>query len=114
MQHDDLPYLGHMLDTARQARSKVEGIDRATFDADENLRLALAYLVQIIGEAARQVSDEGKAAHPEVPWREITGMRHRIVHDYMNVNFDVVWSVVTDDLPDLIVVLEPLVSPPEE
>ena len=67
MQRDDLPYLGHMLDTARQAATRVEGIDRAAFDADENLRLALAYLVQIIGEPARRVSPAGRAAHPEIP-----------------------------------------------
>src|SRR3712207_1392280 len=108
MQHRDQPYLGHMLDTALQVQVKTAGIDRATFDADENLRLALAYLIQIIGEAAGQVSQAGRVAHPEILWRSITGMRQRIVHDYMNVNFDIVWAVATHDLPDLVAKFEPL------
>jgi uncharacterized protein with HEPN domain len=111
MPNDDLPYLGHMLDTARQAMAKVRGIDRQTYDDDENLRLALAYLIQIIGEAARRVSSRRRAAHPEIPWRQIMGMRHRIVHDYMNVDFDMVWTVVTWDLPPLVMDLERIVPP---
>jgi uncharacterized protein with HEPN domain len=83
---DDTVYLGHMLDQAHTIAGKVQGKTRAEFDADENLRLALAHLVQTIGEAARRVSDSTKTACPEVPWRQIMGMRHRIVHDYMNVD----------------------------
>jgi len=103
---DDRVYLGHMLDMAKKAASKVTGISRADYDADENLRLALAHLVQIIGEAAGRVSPEGRATLPAVPWREITGMRHKIVHDYLNVDEDIVWAVVTSDLPQLVRMLE--------
>jgi len=69
MQKDDLVYVGHMMDTAEKAVRKVVGVDRAAYDADENLRLALAHLVQTIGEAARRVSDDFQSAHPGVPWR---------------------------------------------
>lgn len=113
MPKDDRLYFGHMLDMARKAVSKVEGISREDYDDNENLRLALTHLVQIIGEAARLVSPEGRAAHPDIPWREITGMRHKIVHDYLNVDEDVVWEVVTHDLPSLVAILEKIVPPAE-
>jgi uncharacterized protein with HEPN domain len=102
MKKDDLVYVGHMLETAKSAHSKVAGIDRAAFDADENLRLALAHLVQIVGEAAARVSNDFRAVHPEIPWRLIVGMRQKFVHDYIHVDYDIVWGVVTADLPPLI------------
>ena len=64
----DLVYVGHMLDMARKAVAKVQDLPRETYDADENLRLALIHLVQVIGEAARQVSRDFTVTHPEVPW----------------------------------------------
>jgi uncharacterized protein with HEPN domain len=65
----------------------------------------------VIGEAARQVSREFTALHPEVPWENIIGMRHKVVHDYLGVDEDIVWQVVTDDLSKLVEALEPLVLP---
>ena len=97
----DAVYVGHMLDMALKAVQKVRGLTRSDFDSDENLRLALTRLIQVIGEAARQVSPAYTAAHPEVPWRDIVGMRHKIVHDYLAVDEDVVWQVVSSDLPQL-------------
>jgi uncharacterized protein with HEPN domain len=66
-----------MLDMARKAVAKVRDLPRETYDADENLRLALIHLVQAIGEAARQVSRDFTVTHPEVPWENIIGMRTR-------------------------------------
>ncbi|MEQ1761320.1 MAG: HepT-like ribonuclease domain-containing protein [Vicinamibacterales bacterium] len=102
----DAVYIGHMLDMASKATGKVRGLTREDFDKDENLRLALTRLVQVIGEAARQVSGECAARYPAVPWREIVGMRHKIVHDYLAVDEDVVWQVVTKDLPELVLMLQ--------
>ena len=111
MSRDDSLYFAHMLDMARKAVSKTRRINRDVYDGDENLRLALTHLVQVIGEAARRVSTEGRTSHPEIPWFEITGMRSKIVHDYMDVDEDVVWEVVTQDLPQLIAMLEKIVPP---
>lgn len=111
MSKDDLVYVGHMLDTARKARSLLGTKDRAAYDADETLRLALAHLIQVIGEAARRVSPHLREAQPQLPWSDIVGMRHKIVHDYMDVEEDVLWSVVTGDLPDLIHHLERIIQP---
>lgn len=111
---DDLVYLGHMLDTARKISAKTTGLTREAFDEDEDLRLALAHLVQIIGEAARCVSEDGRKRHPGIPWREVVGMRHKIVHDYMDISFDVLWAVVTEDMTPLLNELSKAVPQDEE
>ena len=105
----DLVYVGHMLDMARKAVNKTQGISRQVYDADENLRLALIHLVQIIGEAGRNVSREFCDSHPEIRWADIIGMRHKVVHDYLGVDEDIVWQVVTVDLPKLVAALAPIV-----
>ena len=104
----DLVYVGHMLDMARKAVSKTRGISRETYDADENLRLALIHLIQTIGEAARQVSSDFCNHHPDIRWVDIIGMRHKVVHDYLGVDDDIVWQVVIEDLPKLVASLEAL------
>src|SRR5690348_5497315 len=93
MSQRDLVYVGHMLDMARKAVSKTQNISRETYDDDENLRLALIHLIQTIGEAARQVSREFCSDHPNVRWADIIGMRHKVVHDYLGVDDDIVWQV---------------------
>jgi|ERR1700709_1474986 len=112
MPRGDLLYLGHMLDVSVQAVEKLRGKDREDFETDENLRLALAHLIQMIGEAARRVSPESQQKYPQIPWSDVIGMRHKIVHDYLDVDFDVVWEVVTADLPELIDQLRPIAPPP--
>ena len=111
MQRDDLVYVGHMLDMTRSAANKITGITRQNYDDDENLRLALTHLIQTIGEAARQVSPEFRQTHDEIPWRQIIGMRHRVVHDYLHVDYDIVWDVSTVNLPPLIEQLASLIPP---
>jgi uncharacterized protein with HEPN domain len=111
MPKDDAVYVGHMLDVARKVATKVQGVSRTEFDQSENLRLALAHLIQIIGEAARRVSPEFRQTHPEIPWSAIIGMRHKVVHDYLDVDEDIVWDVVTADLPGVVAALERIVPP---
>jgi uncharacterized protein with HEPN domain len=109
MKKDDLPYVGNMLDRARAVVAKVRGKSFADFDADENLRLALTYLIQNIGEAARRVSSGFQRAHPEIPWKNVVGMRHKVVHDYMDIDLDAVWEVATLHVPALVAQLEKIV-----
>ncbi len=87
---------------------------RSSARCDENLRLALTHLIQIVGEAARRVSPEFVESHPQIPWSEITGMRNKVVHDYLGVDEDIVWQVATVDLPNLVAALESLAFPPAE
>ena len=111
MKKDDLVYVGHMLDTALSIAARVKDLSRSEFDADENLRLALAHLIQTLGEAARRVSPEFQQANSQVPWTKIIGMRHKVVHDYLHIDYDIVWDVASVNLPPLVTQLEQIVSP---
>ena len=102
MPKDDLVYVSQMLDLAASVVAKVSGKTRSEFDADENLQLAVTHLIQTLGEAARRVSESYRVAHPQVPWHYIVGMRHKIVHDYMEIDFDIVWDVAATELPTLL------------
>jgi uncharacterized protein with HEPN domain len=108
MQHDDIAYLGHMRDNAEKVRELLTGRTRASFDADEVRQLAVTHLIQRIGEAAGRISAPYRQQHDEIPWKLIVGMRHRVVHDYLHVNLDVVWEAATHDVPALIAVLRRL------
>ena len=70
------------------------------------LCLSLVRLLEIIGEASRGISEEIRLAHPEIAWKKMTGMRDRLIHGYFDVNLDVVWETVTQDIPPLIAQLE--------
>ncbi|MDJ1180629.1 DUF86 domain-containing protein [Roseofilum sp. BLCC_M91] len=111
---DNFVYLGHMIDTANKALSFVSGVSREEFDRNEQLRLALTHLLQVIGEAARRVSPDFREAYPEIPWKAIVGMRSKVVHDYLNVDEDVVWDTVTNDLISLVICLENILREIEE
>jgi uncharacterized protein with HEPN domain len=107
---NDQVYLGHMYDNACKAIGKMAGKTRADFDADDTLQLALVYLIQTIGESARRVTEATKLKHPEIPFRQIVGMRHKVVHDYMAVDLDIAFTVVTKDLPPLVETLAKIIS----
>jgi uncharacterized protein with HEPN domain len=110
-QRDDLISFGDMLDAALEARRIAAGMDRADLEANRVVQLALLHLVQIIGEAAREVSEQGRSALPQIPWPRVVGMRNRIVHDYRNINLGVLWDTLTNHLPPLIAALETVVPP---
>ena len=114
MSKGDNLYVGHMLDTAQKAVAKLAGKSRSEYDEDENLRLALAHLLQIIGEAARRVSPAFRERYRRVPWNAIIGMRHKVVHDYLIVDYDVVWETVVNDLPPLVELLRHIVGSENE
>lgn len=104
----DQVYVGHMLDLARKAAQKTAGVSRSEYDRDEDLQMVLTHLIQTIGESARRVSPGYQSAHPEIPWHRIVGMRHKIVHDYLDVDTGIVWDVATVELSRLIPTLERL------
>ena len=105
-QHDDRVYLAQMPEAAREAQSYVAGINFDAFSFDRMRQRTVIYVIQIIGEAARRVSAEGKAALPAIPWPQIIGMRHKLVHDYLGIDYEEVWRTAGDDLPALIRSLE--------
>ncbi len=105
MRPEDDVRLRHLVEAAEKAVAYSHGKERSSLDEDELLRLALTKLVEIVGEAAKQVGPETKAAHPDVPWAAAARMRDRLVHHYFDVNLDVLWVTVTVDLPALLAVV---------
>lgn len=101
MQRNDAIRLRHMLDAAREALSFVAGKRRSDLDADRMLVLSLVKSVEIIGEAASRVSDECKREHNEIPWQDIISMRNRLIHAYFDIDLDIVWDTVGEELPPL-------------
>ena len=99
----------HILDAAREAVNFAEGRSRADLDTDRKLNLSLVRLLEIIGEAARGLSQEFRQEHPDLPWKSMVGIRDRLIHGYFDINLDVVWQTVTEDLPPLIAQLEKIV-----
>jgi uncharacterized protein with HEPN domain len=96
----DRAYLLDILD-AIQDIARYRLATRAEFDADERTQVWMVNRLQIIGEACRRLSDEFRVRHPEVPWRAIVGMRHHLVHGYFDVDPAIVWTAVTERVPEL-------------
>jgi len=100
----------HMLDHSREAIGLVVGIRRNDLDTNRLLQLALVRLIEVVGEAASRVSEECRAAYPDIPWSQIMGTRNRLIHGYDFVDFDILWSTLKEDLPNLIGELEKILA----
>jgi uncharacterized protein with HEPN domain len=110
MHKDDEIWLQHMLDAAQEAIEFAQGRIYLDLNNDRKLVLALVKDVEIIGEAAYRVTQITRNRLSDIPWDDIIGMRHRLVHAYFDINLDILWRTVQDDLPPLIVVLEKATS----
>lgn len=106
MRKDDAVRLQYMLDAGREALGFARGRSRSDLDSDRMLVLALVKDLEIIGEAAHQVSEETRAQLPGLPWADIIGMRHRLVHAYFEIDPEILWQTIKQDLPPLVAALE--------
>lgn len=105
MPPDDAARVRHLIEAAETAVRFAKDRDRSDLDRDQMLTLALTKLVEIVGEAAKQVTPTTRAQNPAVPWLAAARMRDRLVHHYFDINLDVLWSTVREDLPFLLAVL---------
>jgi uncharacterized protein with HEPN domain len=80
-------------------------LSKPDFESDETLQLAITHLVQVIGEASSRTSKEFRDAHAGIEWQKIITMRHRLVHDYNQVDMDIVWDVASRRIPELLTLL---------
>ncbi len=110
MLKDDETRLWHMLDAAREALSFARRRTGDDLDCDRQLVPALIKDIEIVGEAAAQASEPGRRDVPEMPRQSIVGMCNRLVHAYFDVNLDIVWKTVREDLPEPIVLREKAIS----
>jgi len=86
------------------------GRGRSDLDSDRQFNLALVRLLEIVGEAANRVPEQERARLPEIPWPQMVSLRNRLIHGYDEVDFDILWQIVTRDLPRLIEALEKALS----
>ena len=91
----------HMLDAAMEAIKISKGKSSRDIEAERLLNLSLVRLIEIVGEAANRVSGEGRGKYPSIPWGHIIGMRNRLIHGYDNIDFEILYKTVTEDLPPL-------------
>ena len=94
-------YLYDILDAIEKAADFIEGMDFNHFSEDDKTVFAVVRALEIIGEAARKIPPSVRAQYLEIPWREITGMRDKLVHDYFGVDLAVVWKTVKEELGNL-------------
>jgi len=99
MRKNDRVRLQHMLNAAREAVSFVRGKKREDLDRDRLLVFGLVKALEILGDAAYRLSEETRAELPTIPWEDVIGMRHRLVHAYFDINLDILWRTVQNDLP---------------
>lgn len=113
MQPRELHYLLDMLNAAKLAQDFVAGINWEKFQTDLMRQAAVTRQIEIIGEAAQRISETTQAELTDIPWRDVIGMRNRIVHEYDRLNLEIIWNATQVSIPQLILSIEPLI-PPEE
>lgn len=101
MSFDPRDYLRHILVEADYLMSEGAGLTLDQFMVHETLRRAFVRSLEIIGEAAKKISDTFRLSHPHVEWRAMAGMRDRLIHDYFGVDYQLVWDVIENRIPEL-------------
>ena len=110
MRPDDATRIHHMIEAAEAAERFIAGRQRADLDTDQMLLFALVRAIEIIGEAASKVSSETRTITPSVPWPAIISMRNRLIHAYFDIDRDIVWKTVTEEISPLRSSLSQIVS----
>jgi uncharacterized protein with HEPN domain len=96
-----LEYLRHIQDEAEYLMGQTQGLSKDEFVGDETLKRAFVRSIEIIGEAAKKVPDDLKQKYTQIEWRAMAGMRDRLIHSYFGIDYDIVWDVVTNKIPQL-------------
>lgn len=108
--HKSHARLQHMLENALKARQLSEKLKRQDLDEDWVRTLALVRLFEVIGEAANRIPVQEQEEHPEIPWAEIIGLRNRLIHGYDSIDLDILWEILSQDLPPLVDKLQVIIS----
>ncbi len=103
---DEQEHVEDIRDAAQKALAFVRGMTYEAFLADDKTAYAVVRALEILGEATKRIPQSIRDRHPEVPWRAMAGIRDKLIHDYVNVNLEVVWKTVTEDLPALLPLIQ--------
>jgi uncharacterized protein with HEPN domain len=109
----ELAYLWDMLEAARQIQSFIHGITFSRYESNQLVQSAVERQLEILGEAARRISPGFQEEHPEIPWRQVIGLRNVLAHEYGEIKAERLWRIASVDVVDLIGKLEPLIPPME-
>jgi len=109
-QHDHRMNLEHMLNHSREILELTRNCTRLDLDENRLLNLSLVRLLEIVGEAAGRISQETRDANPQIAWKQIVGMRNKLIHGYDEVDFDILWAIITVDIPVLVKELEDILE----
>jgi uncharacterized protein with HEPN domain len=107
---DDMTLFRDMLNAAEKILTFVNGLSKAEFEASDLHQSAVVRKLQVVGEAARLITSATKAAHPEIEWMDIIGMRNLVIHEYFRVDIDIVWNTIRKSIPELIVQINAVIS----
>lgn len=107
-------YIQDMIEFSEKVLSYTEGLDQEAFIADELTYDATLRNVELIGEAASHIPSEVREAHPDIPWRAIVGARNRLAHSYLNINNNIIWTIIQDAIPNLLPALRNLLNTTNE
>lgn len=107
-------YLGHIHKEASYLVRRLANVSREEFQTDETLQRACVRSLEVIGEATKRVPDDFRRKYPQVDWRGMAGMRDRLIHDYLGVDYDIVWDVLTKKVPPLATEIEKIVEEEEQ
>lgn len=106
----NLDLLRHIADEISFVLDETNGKDKETVINDRVLSRAIIRSLEIVGEASNKLDPDFKSNHPEIEWRKIIDTRHKLIHDYFGVDYDIVWDVVTTKLPDLFDFIEQIIE----
>jgi uncharacterized protein with HEPN domain len=107
---DESVHVRHMLDAIARLQRHVEGVGREEFEETELIQDAVIRQLEILGEAAGRISRETCSLFDEIPWQKITGLRHRVIHDYLGVDIPLIWGVVTVEIPKVVGPIEAMLD----
>ena len=102
MHKNDLAYVEHILKCIKKIRKYTKGISKAEFSKNDLIQDAVIRNFEVIGEASKKVSADFKSVYYDISWKEISGMRDKLIHDYLGVDIDVIWKTIEKDLPVLL------------
>lgn len=110
MRVDDRIRIQHMIDAAEEALSFVTDVEKKNFSHNRMFILSVIKDIEIIGEAASKISEGTKLKYSNIPWKDIVGMRNRLIHGYFDVNIKLVWNTTQNNLPPLIKSLKEILN----